>query len=154
MGVRIRNELISILAFADDIVILTNTEEELQKMLKCIENWCKKWRLKVNIGKTIEVHFRNKRKKKTNFNFKFDGVSLDIVEKYKYLGNIVNQHLDFKVISTVLAGATGRALGSVISKFKARILVITHFSRSIIHILYLLWTMDQVFGDMTIQNSI
>ncbi len=87
-------------------------------MLKCIENWCKKWRLKVNTGKTNVVHFRNRRKKNTNFNFKFDGVSLDIVEKYKYLGNIFNEYLDFKVISTVLAGAAGRALGSVISKFK------------------------------------
>ncbi len=107
---------ISILAFTDDIVILAKTEEELQKILKCIENWCKKWRLKVNTVKTNVVHFRNKRKKKTNFYFKFEGVSLDIVEKYKYLGNIFNEHL---VISTVLAGAAGKALGSVISKFKA-----------------------------------
>ncbi len=42
MGIRIRDELISILAFADDFVILANTEQDLQKMLKCIENWCKK----------------------------------------------------------------------------------------------------------------
>ncbi len=104
--------MIYILAFADDIVILANTEEELQ-------NWCKKWRFKVNTGKTNVVHFRNKRKKKTNLNFKFDGVLLDIVEKYKYLGNIFNEHLDFKVISTVLAGAAGRSLGGVIYKFKA-----------------------------------
>ncbi len=65
------------------------------------------------------MHFRNNRKKTTNFNFKFDRVSFHIVEKYKYLGNIFNEHLDFKVISTVLAGAAGRALESVISKFKA-----------------------------------
>ncbi len=39
LWVKITNELISILAFADDIVVLANTEEELQKMLKCIENW-------------------------------------------------------------------------------------------------------------------
>ncbi len=58
-------------------------------------------------------------RKKTNFNFKIDGVSLDIVKKHKYLGNIFNEHLDFKVISTILTGAAGRALGSVISKFKA-----------------------------------
>ncbi len=37
LGVRIRGELISILAFADDIVIMANTEEETQKMLKCKE---------------------------------------------------------------------------------------------------------------------
>ncbi len=64
------------------------------------------------------MHFRNKRKKKTNFNFKFDGVSFDTVEKYKYFGNIFNEHLDLKVTSTVLAGTTGRAFGGVISKLK------------------------------------
>ncbi len=64
LGIMITNELISISVFADDIVILAHTEEELQKMLKCIENSCKKWRLKVNTGKTNVMHFRNKRKKK------------------------------------------------------------------------------------------
>ncbi len=63
LGVWIRDELISILAFADNIVIIANTEEELQKMLQCIENQCKIWRLKVITGKTNVLHFQNKGKK-------------------------------------------------------------------------------------------
>ncbi len=43
--------------------------EELQKMLDCVEVLSKKWRLKGNIHKTNILHFRNKRKSKTNFNF-------------------------------------------------------------------------------------
>ncbi len=124
--IRIRDELIYILAFVNDIVTIANSEEELQKMLKCTDNWCTKWRFKVNTCKANVVHFRNKRKEKANF--QFDGFSLDIVEKYKYLSNIFNEHLNFKVISTVLVSAAGRAMGGGgdISKFKA--LVITHIT--------------------------
>ncbi len=43
---------------------------------------------------------------------------LNIVDKYKYLGTILNEHLDFSVTSSVLSGVAGRALGAVISEFK------------------------------------
>ncbi len=44
-------KMISTLALADDIVIFEDSENDLQTILKCIENWCKKWRLKVNTEK-------------------------------------------------------------------------------------------------------
>ncbi len=48
----------------------------------------------------------------------FDNTVLNIVDRYRYMGTILNEHLDFSVTSLVLSGATGRALGAVISKFK------------------------------------
>ncbi len=45
-------EFVSILAFADDIVIIANNEKKLQQILKCVETWCKNWKLKVNTEKT------------------------------------------------------------------------------------------------------
>ncbi len=42
-------EIISILT--DGIVICAESENDLQTFFKCIENWCKKWRLKVNTEK-------------------------------------------------------------------------------------------------------
>ena len=96
---------------------MAESEEELQNMLDCVESWCKKWRLKVNINKTNVLHFRNKRKSKTSFNFKFDGATLDIVNQYKYLGTVFSEHFDFEITSSILAGAAGRALGAIISKF-------------------------------------
>ncbi len=60
LGVKVAEELISILAFADDIVIIANCEKELQQILKCFENWCKNWRLKLNTEKNNIVHFRRK----------------------------------------------------------------------------------------------
>ncbi len=44
---------------------------------------------------------------------------MKIVDKYKYLGIILQEHLDFNVTASVLASAAGRALGAIISKFKS-----------------------------------
>ncbi len=96
------------------------SEEKLQSMIKYVEIWCKKWRLKVNTDKTKVVHFRSKRKRCTEFNFTFDNSPLNVVNKYKYLGVILEEHLDFNLTSSVLANAAGRALGSVISKINTK----------------------------------
>ncbi len=41
LGVNVEEELVLILAFADDIVIIVDSEKELQQILKCVETWCK-----------------------------------------------------------------------------------------------------------------
>ncbi len=57
LSVKIVDEIVSILAFADDIVIFVESEKDLQTILKCIANW-----LKVNTEKTNVIHFRKKRR--------------------------------------------------------------------------------------------
>ncbi len=56
---------------------------------------------------TLEI----REKSKTSFNFKFYGVTLDIVNQYKYLGTVFTEHLDFEITSSILTGASGRSLG-------------------------------------------
>ncbi len=92
---------------------------QLQDILNCVENWCNKWRLKVNADKTNFMQFRGKRTTCTTFNFKFDHNEPKIVDQYKYLGVILQENLDYNVTTSVLAGAAGRALGADISKFKS-----------------------------------
>ncbi len=111
--------IISILAFADDIVILAKNEKDLQDNLNYVENWCNKWRLKVNADKTNVMHFRGKCTNCTKFNYKFDHNKLKIVDQYKYCGIILQQNRDYNVTTSVLAGAAGRVLWAVISKCKS-----------------------------------
>ncbi len=118
LGVKGDEELVSILAFADDIVIIANSEKEIQQILKCVETWCKNWRLKVNTEKTNIVHFRRKWKQQTTFKFKFENNWLNIVDRYKYLWVVLQENRDFKITEEVLAGAAGRALGAIISEFE------------------------------------
>ena len=50
--------IISILLYADDIVIMSDCEAKLQAMLKCLSDWCKQWGLVINFEKSKIVHFR------------------------------------------------------------------------------------------------
>ncbi len=51
LGVKVEDEIVSILAFGDDIEFIGNSEKELQQILKCVGTLCKNWRLKVNTEK-------------------------------------------------------------------------------------------------------
>ena len=62
------------------------------------------------------MHFRNKGKACSNFEFKIGDQLLQYTSVYRYLGVHLNEHLDFAVSAEILAKAGGRALGAVISK--------------------------------------
>ena len=117
-GVSIAGDLINCLFYADDIVILAETERDLQKMLHVIHNWTKKWRLLINFDKTKIVHFRTPSTKRSEFVFTCGGHRVCFAEKYPYLGCELNEYLDFTYTATVLANAAGRAVGSLVSKHK------------------------------------
>jgi hypothetical protein len=118
IGIDLDGFKISVLAFADDIVLMATNEKDLDFILRHVEQWCDNFRLKVNIDKTKIVHFRPKRSPKTKYNFQFNHSSLEIVDKYKYLGIVLNEFINLTLLSETLAGAAGRALSGVISKFK------------------------------------
>jgi len=117
LGIKIGDFYVGILLYADDIVLISDSETNLQKMLDILTEWCCKWRLIVNQSKSQVVHFRKVRKKKTNFQFKLGNENLLIVPKYKYLGVILDENLNFRECSSTLADSAGRALASVIVNF-------------------------------------
>ncbi len=86
IGISIGSRKLSILSFADDIVLIVDSEEKLQAMVNHVELWCNKWRLCVNNDKTKIMHFRNRRKAKCNTKFMFGASEQEIVKQYKYLG--------------------------------------------------------------------
>ena len=118
LGVSLGNTHICILLYADDIVLISEDEQKLQKMLNHVGDWCNKWQMKVNIEKTKIVHFRNKRKPVTNFEFKINNYKIELTNNYRYLGIIFDEHLTFELCARTLAESGGRALSSIISKFK------------------------------------
>ena len=117
-GVDVNGTNISILLYADDIVLISNDEESLQRMLNFANEWCRKWRMSINVDKTQVVHFRKPTKAQTEFVFQFGSSYLKTVKKYKYLGVIFDEFLDFKLNSSTLADAAGRALGAIRFKLK------------------------------------
>ena len=118
IGIQAGDINLSILLYADDIVLMAENESDLQTMLDCVYQWCKQWRLVVNEDKTKIMHFRNDRSHRTEFVFKYGAKELEVVNYYKYLGVILDEFLKFEEAACTLARAGGRALGSIISKFR------------------------------------
>ncbi len=116
LGIPVDDVLVSILLYADDIVLLAENEADLQCMIDKLHEWCNKWRMMVNESKTNIVHFRNKGTHCNNVCFKLGENVLNKVEKYKYLGVILNEYLECDTTATILSEAAGRALGAVITK--------------------------------------
>ncbi len=50
-------EKVVILVYADDIVILAENEQDLQKLLDIMHRWSQECQMMVNVDKTTIVHF-------------------------------------------------------------------------------------------------
>ena len=111
--------LINILLYADDMVLMADSEHDLQKLLDLLHDWCSKWRLSLNRDKTQIVHFRPSGRNMSKFVFLYGRDTLRTVSTYKYLGIILDEFLKFDACVKTISISGGRALGGIISKFKS-----------------------------------
>jgi hypothetical protein len=117
-GIYIDGTHVCCLLYADDILLLSENETDMQKMLDFLFEWCRKWRLKVNYTKSQSIHFRNRGKQRSNYEFKIGNQIVEYTDVYRYLGVHLHEHLDFSCTAEILSQAGGRALGAVISKIQ------------------------------------
>jgi hypothetical protein len=82
---KLHNEDVSCLMFADDVVLVSETAEGMQKSLDKLDAYCKNWLLKVNYEKTKIMIF-NKAGKRIKENFTLDNTPLECTDSYTYLG--------------------------------------------------------------------
>ncbi len=117
-GVSIDDDIIAALAYADDIILMAESEEELSKLLQVLHNWCDSNAIIINVDKSQVVHFRNPSVPRTTFSFNVGCSVLSVVSSYKYLGLLLTEHLDYHAMGNAAAKSANRALGLLISKFK------------------------------------
>ena len=86
LGATIGNLNVCILLCADDIVLISESEQNLQIMLDFVNNWCNKWQMKINDEKSKIVCFRRKMLPKTSLEFKVGCTTLEVTDSYTYLG--------------------------------------------------------------------
>ena len=117
-GVRLENGTkVAILLFADDIVLLSETEIGLQRQLNTLNEWVKRNRMSVNMEKTKVIHFRSNNSKQTDTKFQLGSETVIVTSNYKYLGITVNEFLDMSYSTKILATSASRALGSLTAKY-------------------------------------
>ena len=119
IGISVENEKVCILLYADDIVLLAPNEDDLQSLLDALCVWCNRNDMTINCSKSNVVHFRPKSVQRTAYNFRCGNDNLSVVDKYAYLGLVLNEYLDYNVTAKVVAQSAGRALGLIISKCKS-----------------------------------
>ena len=62
-----------------DIILLGKTPEDLQQALSVLEEYCLRWKLKVNTDKTKIMIFRKGGRIPNNINFIYKNESIEIV---------------------------------------------------------------------------
>ena len=110
LGISIDNCWVGMELFADDIAILANSEEELQQMLKVVENWCNKWKMIININKTKLVYFNHKSCKKNIKEIKIYNQIIELVNSYKYLGIDLESDGKWKTMTNNLFKKSNQAI--------------------------------------------
>ena len=113
-GIKIGTEQVSILLYADDIVLLSGFEKGMQSMLTYLNKWCMKWCLDINVLKSNVIHFKPKKVPISQLVFKCGTQVIKTIHIYTYLGVILDDFF-FCIDSRYTSGS--KSLSSIIGKY-------------------------------------
>jgi hypothetical protein len=86
-GIKISETVdVILLAYADDVVVLSKSIIDLKDKLATLEDYCKNKQLKINVNKTKIMIFKKRINKRLYQNFELDKNKIEIVNEFKYLG--------------------------------------------------------------------
>ena len=106
-----------LLLYADDMVILAESQEQLQTALNSMYLYCQTWKLEVNPAKTKVVIFA-KRKVKEIPVFRYNGENIALVDDFVYLGVTFTHKVSFTKHKNHLLEQGRKAMFSVLRKIK------------------------------------
>ncbi len=86
LGVGVYNYILTHMLWADDLYLVTDSAEKMQKQINCLDRYCSKWQLIVNTMKTKIVTFGSIPQKDRKFQFTFRNTPIEISKDYSYLG--------------------------------------------------------------------
>ncbi|MCU7801324.1 MAG: hypothetical protein KZQ70_14625 [gamma proteobacterium symbiont of Lucinoma myriamae] len=102
------------LLYADDLLLLSTTENGLQHNIDKINEFCNKWGLSINADKSkIMIFTKNGRVAKERYRFTIGQNCLEHVNEYKYLGINISASGKFSIAEKNLSLKASRALFSI-----------------------------------------
>ena len=84
------------LIYADDVLLLSESKEDLQSCLDSLNVYCDYWKLRINTEKTKVMVFSAGKIKTDNIKFTLNKSDNEIVDNYKYLGILLTYNGNFK----------------------------------------------------------
>ena len=100
------NTDINVLLYADDLAILANSRDELQRKLNLLYLYCKDRSLNVNVNKSKIMVFNAR---KDTEPFMYNDFILEEVDSFKYLGLTINRRANLKYCQHTLIKQALRA---------------------------------------------
>ena len=108
-GISVGDVNIKVLMYADDIVILAETVDDLQLKIRGLEEYNNRWGLKLNLEKSKIMIFQRGGKTSVREHWKYRGCEIGVVGEYKYLGMLLTPRLTYS--SHVLSRAAAARVG-------------------------------------------
>lgn len=103
------------LLYADDTVVLAESEAELQAALNAMFLYCKTWKLEVNESKTKVVIFCKKKIPQKPI-FTYNGINLNVEDEFTYLGVLFSNNGKFAKTKKRALDQGRKAMFSIMKK--------------------------------------
>ena len=104
--------------FADNMVILGKSPDELQYHLDLLQTYCKRWGLEVNTEKTKIMVFRYRGRLLRGENWTYNNQEIEVVDEFNYLGTIFKYTGSFLPNPEYSIGKALKALNVLLVNYK------------------------------------
>jgi len=101
---------VNMLLYADDIVLIGDQVGRVQKLLNVLSSFCYRWGLSVNMDKTKMLVYRNGGIIRHNEKCYFNGIKIENVSYYKYLGVLFSTRMSWTPAQENLAAQARKAM--------------------------------------------
>jgi len=130
-GIRLQTQIVHILLYADDMVIVAPSRETLQMKITLASNFLIRRGLKVNMNKTKVMIFRNKGRLSKQETFSWRGEKCEIVSNYCYLGVSFYSSGIFNLTAKDFADKGVSAQGAVLCAIKKNPIYNSQYTRKL-----------------------
>ncbi len=113
-GLTLQDQIIKLLLYADDLVLLSSPPQGLHQHLDLLNNYCQNCALAVNLKKTNIMVFQNKpRCQEHRYQFSLGSTALEHMMQYTYLGLIITESGGFSMTVNAFKDKARRALYTI-----------------------------------------
>ena len=116
--INIADKRLTVMLFADDLALVDRTAKGLQRKLNLLSQYCEKWDLSVNVSKTKIVPFRKSGRLMEQECWKYDGESIESVNRFEYLGLLMSTSNSMKKTMEERILKANRAMGIIFGNMK------------------------------------
>ena len=93
-GVKCGVDVIPGLLFTDDTSLFASDGPGIKKSLDVLVRWCNEWDVKINVHKSGIMHIRQMKVERADVWYVIDNDEIPTVSQYKYLGCVIDEHLE------------------------------------------------------------